>query len=563
MSVTYNDNTEIRRIEVLGLLDRESDRAALAEALRPGGWVRCEVSFYDARTLPGSVVDNLAGVLWSGRELKIHTYHTYLAHFLLRLGIPAVAVPSRSMREPQAETRAVVIGGSAESLDKITHIVERLPESDAAVFIVQHVMEEEVNHLDRLLRSRTDYTVVMPHHLMEIEPATIYIAPPGHHLKVAHGKVYLTRDRKVQFARPSLDALFQSVAREYGEHAIGVLLCGYGRDGVAGIETLKANGATVIVEESGDCGDARVLTDNGRESGHHHHIFHLEEIAAFLAAALVGREHPTPPLIDLLLEAFYVRYGYDFRGYQKGTVERRLDKLARLRNGGGFFELARELLAEPESFERFFLELSVNVTAFFRHPQQFRYLRERVLPYLDSFPRVKIWSAGCSTGEEVYSLAVLLDELGMLEKSQIFATDINHYVLDEAKSGLFPREKLDEDHANYLESGGESGGSDTREAFLRDNGLYLEIEPRYREHILFHHHSLAHDGAFNEFQLILCRNVLIYFHPRLQRRVTDLFAKSLHRDGFLMLGPSEGLVSGEGERYFTPYAEHEKVYRWK
>ncbi|GAB6041262.1 CheR family methyltransferase [Endothiovibrio diazotrophicus] len=559
MSVTYNDNAGIRRIEVLGLLDQEEERSALAEAVHPSGWVRCEVSFYDARTLPAAAVDALAGVLWSGRALKIHAYHTYLAHFLLRLGLPAVTVPSHSMRDAQAATRAVVLGGSAESLDKIIHIVERLPLSDATVFIVQHVLEDEENHLDRLLRSRTDYTVVMPHHLMEIQPATIYIAPPGHHLKVAHGRVYLTRDRKVQYARPSLDVLFESVAHEYGEHAMAVLLCGFGQDGVKGMATLKAKGATVIVEESSDCVDAHVLPDHGRASGHYDHAFHRQEIAAFLAAALVGRERqPSSTLVDLLLEALYVRYGYDFRGYQRGTVERRLDKLARLRGNHDFFELVRELLAEPESFERLFLELSINVTAFFRHPHQFRLLRERVLPYLDSFPRVKIWSAGCSTGEEVYSLAVLLDELGMLEKSQIFATDINRYVLEEAKGGLFPREKLDEDRANYREGGGE-----TNDVFLHDNGLYLEIEPRYRRHILFHHHSLAQDGVFNEFQLILCRNVMIYFHPRLQRRVTELFAKSLHRDGFLMLGPSDALPHDEGERYFTPYAEREKVYRWK
>ena len=561
MNVTIQDSAALRRIEVLGALEEEGEREALVAALYPDAWVRCELSFYDARTLPAAVVAALAEVLHSGRELRVVAYHSYLTHFLLRLGLPAVTVPSRSIRPPAAEVAAVALGGSAESLDKILAIVEALPDSEAAVFIVQHVLEEEENHLDRLLRVRTDYAVVMPHHLVPVEPATIYVAPPGHHMRVAHGRVYLSRDRKEQFARPSIDRLFESVAREYGERAVAVLLCGFGRDGVAGIGTLKECGATVIVEESDDCGEARALTDRGRESGRFDHLLHLEEIIALLSAALAGRtgEGFSPALIERLLEALYARYGYDFRGYQRGTVERRLDKLMRLSSAADPYEMLRELLADRESFERLFLELSINVSAFFRHPEQFRLLRERVLPYLDSFPRIKIWSAGCATGEEVYSLALLLDELGMLEKSQIFATDISRFVLDEAKSGLFPREALAESEANYRAAGGEGESG----ALFSDNGLYLEIAPRYREHILFHHHSLAHDGVFNEFQLILCRNVMIYFHPTLQRRVMELFSRSLHRDGFLMMGPSEGLVTGEGERYFTPYAKGEKLYRWK
>lgn len=573
MSVTVHDAGGVRKIQVLGLLEAAEEREALRRLLQQKDPRPCELSIYDARTLPPEVMALLverldASHADSARPFKIFAYHGYLIHVLIRLGLPVVAVPSHSGGGHCGPFQAVAIGGSADSLDKILTIVEGLPtgggedekaEPQLTVFIVQHVMESEENRLDRLLRVRTDYRVEMPQNLQPVRRGTIYIAPPGHHMKVGHGLIYLTRDRKVNFARPSIDVLFESVAWEYGERAAGVLLCGYGRDGVHGLEVLREHHACTMVEESAECG-AKDMPEAAQTAGHYDHLFTAREITAFLAAAVAGSEAlPDPKLLEQFLAALYERYGYDFRGYQLPTIERRLDKMERLLGRRSFFELQQEILSDAEIFEQFFLELSINVTAFFRHPKQFRLLRERVFPYLDSFPRLKIWIAGCSTGEEVYSLAILLDELGMLEKSQIFATDINPHVLEEAKGGLFPRDKLAESAANYREAGGTRAFAD----YFEDNGYHLRIDPRLREHLLFHHHSLAHDGVFNEFQLLLCRNVLIYFHPELQQGVMELFSRSLHRDGFLLLGPSEGLVSGNGERFFKADEGGGKLFRWR
>jgi chemotaxis protein methyltransferase CheR len=247
-------------------------------------------------------------------------------------------------------------------------------------------------------------------------------------------------------------------------------------------------------------------------------------------------------------------------GYQQGTLERRVDKLVRLMGERDFFEFQREVLSDPAAFQHFFLEMSINVTSFFRHPDQFRLLREEVLPYLDSFPLIKVWSAGCATGEEAYSLAFLLDELGILDKTYLFATDMNPHVLRQAEAGLFPISCLEESRLNYQLSGGKRRFDDFVENV---HGMYLKVPERIRRRILFHHHSLVHDGVFNEFQLIVCRNVLIYFVPALQKKVMERFANSLHRDGFLMLGPSESLGSGAGERWFTAFRGDLKAYRWK
>ncbi|MDD1622064.1 MAG: hypothetical protein LUQ11_11345 [Methylococcaceae bacterium] len=557
MSITVQETTGIRRIGVLGELTDPVCHRDLLNALAQRDERKVEITFYDARTLPGDVLETLLDLSASSVPLKIVTYHNYLLYHLMRMGLPALGELAGGTLPVVSEVTAVVLGGSADSLDKILAIIEVLPASKAVVFIVQHILENEPSRLDNLLQVRTDYRVELPQHLTAVVPGTIYIAPPGHHMKVAHGMVYLTRDKKINYARPSIEVLFTSVAREYRQSSLGVLLCGYGNDGVAGLKSIKDQGGLVLVENSDDCG-ARNLTDAGIASGAFDHVLSLPELRCFVASAVAGRsQNFSQPLIDLLLEAVFSRYGYDYRNYQPGTVQRRLNKLLNQKGWPDFFTLQREILTDPDAFEQMFLELSINVTAFFRHPEQFRVLREKVLPYLDSFSSIKIWSAGCANGEEAYSLAILLDELGMLDKTQIFATDINPYQLEEAKNGLYPLEHFDEGQRNYRVSGGQR----CLEDWLTVGKGYLKMGPRLPKHLVFYQHSLEHDGSFNEFQLIVCRNVLIYFHPELQQRVMELFYSSLHRDGFLVLGPSEGIVAGEGERFFIPYAKHEKIYR--
>lgn len=564
MNMTVQTIGHLRRVVILGRLDsavQQEELVSLLNAVPEGAPEQeqvLELNFYDADTLPPDIIGAIAERFARAGPLKIVAYRALLAHSLMRLDLPVKQVSNHVQRFSPLPFRAVALAGSAHSLDKILHIVAHLPLSDAAIFVVQHVMEDQPNLLDQLLKTRTDYVVLMPQNMMPVKGGTIYVAPPGFHMKVAHGYVYLTSDRKIQFARPSVDVLLESLASEYGACVLAALLCGFGRDGVAGCAALRLAGACVLVEDGDECHEARAMPDAARQAHHFDHVLKCAAIASVTAATLAGDDaSPCGELLELFLSALVSQYGYDFRGYQRDSLERRIRSLMLHFGLQRFGDFQREVLSDAALFARLCAELSVGVTSFFRHPEQFRLIREEILPYLASFPMIKVWSAGCSTGEEAYSLAVVLEELGLLERSQIFATDINHYLLELANSGLYPAGSLATDRENYLVS----GGLRCFDAYLASVGRFLTVLTRLRQRIMFHRHSLADAGVFNEFQLIVCRNVLIYFKAELQREVLQRFAQSLHADGFLVLGPKDGLTLLAEEAGFVPYRAGTCIYR--
>jgi len=200
-----------------------------------------------------------------------------------------------------------------------------LPLSNSAIFVLQHVLENQINLLDSLLRVKTDYKVIMPHHLCRIEAGTIYVAPPGHHMKIAHGLLYLTRDKKIQFSRPSIDALFESMALEYGDKSTAVILCGLGSDGAAGCGVLKQVGANVLVEDSCECMGATAMPDAVKVAGHADYVFLHEVIGSILAAYVDETESSlSENTLTLFLHALDKQYGFNFKNYQQGSLERRI-----------------------------------------------------------------------------------------------------------------------------------------------------------------------------------------------------------------------------------------------
>ncbi|MYM30923.1 hypothetical protein GTP58_21535 [Duganella sp. CY15W] len=557
MSVSVQQQGSKWRIAVLGRA-LDDDCAALADALALPAHADVELTFYDAEQLPRAMILLLGQRLDQGADLKIVAYHVLLARSLLRLKLPVRQVTPRAPQPAATPCRALALAGSAGSLDKILHLISCLPLADVAVFVVQHIDENQENLLDQLLKSRTEYLVLMPQQLTPIRPGTLYIAPPGHHMKVAHGLVYLTRDRKIQYSRPSIDLLFESLAGEYGPAALAILLCGFGQDGTQGCAMLRAAGATVLAEDGDDCAEARVMPEAASTAGHVDLVLPLAGLASVMAATVAGiKAPPRGTLLALFLEALQQHYGLDFRQYQQASLERRMQ--LQMTQGGytSFAAFQRAVLSDTGRLERLVAELPVGVTAFFRHPEQFRQLRQDVLPYLASFPLLKLWSAGCASGEEAYSLAILLQELGLLERSHLFATDINPHMLEQARSGLFPAEALELNRHQYLASGGPASFDD----YVAPGRHFLDIAPPLRQKVLFHRHSLTADGSFNEFQLIVCRNVLIYFDAELQRQVLQCFARSLHVDGFLVLGPQDGLNLAAREQGFVPHGSGNCVYR--
>ncbi len=563
MNITIQDTDKQRKIGVLGQLEQTNDHEQLLALLKQAAYVSnndstLEVNFYDAELLPAEIIVAIAELLNAGIAIKLVVYRNLLAQTLARLNLPFRKISHQPLLSPLSECKALVLAGSAQSLDKILHIISCLPETEVVVFIAQHIREDQTNLLDKLLKVVTNYRVVMPQNLMPVATGTIYIAPPGYHLHVAHGLVYLTRDRKIQFARPSIDVLFESVAGEYGNKALAVLLCGFGQDGVNGCAALKAAGACVLLENSAECQGAGVLPDHAKQAGHFDHVLSCTAIASVVAAAVSGSTaEPAGALQQLFLKAIEADYGYDLLGYQRDSLERRIKNMMISFGVDSFFDFQRLVLSEPKLFQRLIAELSVGVSEFFRHPQQFRLLREEVFPYLTSFPLIKVWSAGCATGEEAYSLAILLHELDLLEKSRIFATDINPYLLELAKMQLFPSENIKTSRVNYLAG----GGTAQFDNYMKPCKQFFKMPESLNKRILFYCHSLTQDGVFNEFQLIVCRNVLIYFDSPTQQKVLQCFANSLHADGFLLLGPQDGLQNAARTAGFVTYSADGTLYK--
>ena len=261
--------------------------------------------------------------------------------------------------------------------------------------------------------------------------------------------------------------------------------------------------------------------------------------------------------IELLLEGIYRHYGFDFRSYAYASLKRRLWKrieAERLRN---ISALQQRVLHDPEVMERLLLDLSVNVTAMFRDPSFYVAFRSQVVPLLRTYPFIRLWHAGCSTGEEVYSMAILLHEEGLYERARIYATDINEAVLQTAKAGVFPIDKMKEYTQNYIAAGGTRSFSEYYTAAY-DGALF---DTALTRNVVFAQHNLVTDRSFSEFNVILCRNVMIYFDRTLQNRVHLLFYESLPVFGVLALGHKETLRFADTEPLYEALNSREKIYR--
>jgi chemotaxis protein methyltransferase CheR len=261
--------------------------------------------------------------------------------------------------------------------------------------------------------------------------------------------------------------------------------------------------------------------------------------------------------IHLLLEGVYRQYGFDFRNYALASLRRRIWSVVHAEKLNTISSLQEKVLHDRLCFERFLLALSVHVSAMFRDPQFFRVFRAKAVPLLRTYPYIRIWLAGCSTGEEVYSMAILLQEEGLYGRCRIYASDMNEAVLRAAKAGIYPMDLMRSYTANYIKAGGTRSFSEYYTAAY-DNVL---MRPSLVDQVVFCQHNLATDESFNEFNVILCRNVMIYFDKTLQERVHHLFYQSLVTFGLLGLGDKESLHLTAYEHSYERLSEQEKLYR--
>jgi chemotaxis protein methyltransferase CheR len=275
------------------------------------------------------------------------------------------------------------------------------------------------------------------------------------------------------------------------------------------------------------------------------------------AAARAQGEQLEDIEIALLLEGLYRFYGFDFRDYSPASLKRRIVERMRAEKIETVSAFQDRVLHDPACMERLLLGLSVHVTSMFRDPSFYATFRRKVVPVLKTYPTVRVWHAGCSTGEEVYSMAILLQEEGLYRKCVIYATDISREVLRRAREGIFPLASMQEYTTNYVKAGGKHEFSDYYTADY-DNVIF---HPALKTNVVFAEHNLATDGSFNEFHVILCRNVMIYFNRALQDRVQELIYGSLSTFGVLGLGNKETLKTTPRESFYEKLDARDKLYR--
>lgn len=260
--------------------------------------------------------------------------------------------------------------------------------------------------------------------------------------------------------------------------------------------------------------------------------------------------------IERLIKDVYESYGYDFSLYSRASFKRRVNRICVIDRFTSFAELRYKVVNDSDYFKHFIEEITVNVTEMFRDPIFFKTLRNDILPQLGTFPLIRIWVAGCATGEEAYSLAILLKEAGLYHKCLIYGTDINPSVLETARAGVFPMYQMKTYSENYMLSGGKKDFSD----YYTANYDSAKFDKSLQEKLILSTHNLVSDSSFNSFQLVICRNVLIYFDKELQERVFDLFDASLENLGYLALGSKETLRFSNLNKFYHQIGD-QKIWK--
>ena len=261
--------------------------------------------------------------------------------------------------------------------------------------------------------------------------------------------------------------------------------------------------------------------------------------------------------IDMLLEAVYQRYGYDFRSYARASIERRTKQFLSGTGCASVSEMIPKVMHDEEFFTKLARYFSISVTEMFRDPFVYSVVREKVVPLLRTWPHVKVWCAGCATGEEVYSLAIVLKEEGIYDRTTLYATDFNDEALEKSREGVYDIEKLQEATRNYQQAGGKASFSE----YYHARYGAAAMDAALKERIVFSSHNLASDSVFGEMHLVFCRNVLIYFNRELQNRALGLFTESLVHGGFLCLGTKEDVQFTDVSDRYDVVDDKARIYR--
>ncbi|HEX5548433.1 MAG TPA: CheR family methyltransferase, partial [Ktedonobacterales bacterium] len=459
----------------------------------------------------------------------------------------------------------VVVGSSAGGIEVLSTLVSTLPNDfPAPIVIAQHLDPHRPSHLSEILarRSRLPIHTILDNE--KLETGHIYVVPSDRHVEIRDGHLSLRMDRQSRPV-PSINLLFKSAAQAYGEGLIAIILTGAGSDGAAGAVEVKSAGGAVVIQNPATAPYPSM--PRSLPPGIVDFIANIEDMGALLSDLLASGADLNQPseskAMQALLQHLYARSGFDFTSYKTPTLQRRLHRRMVATKTSSLSAYRKYLLRHPEEYNKLISNFLIKVTEFFRDPALFAALREQILPDLiaaarhrasaqsDEWGDLRLWSAGCATGEEAYSLAMLIADLLGDELEQfsvrIFATDLDSDAIAFARRGI------------YSASAVASLPPDLVARFFdRVDGEYV-VQKRVRALVIFGEHDLAQRAPFPRIDLVLCRNVLIYFTLELQKRVLQLFAYSLRDGGYLVLGKAE-TISPLPE-FFTPIQPSLKTYR--
>lgn len=460
----------------------------------------------------------------------------------------------------------VGIGASAGGVPALRNFFEHLPDEPGMAFlVVLHLSPDHESSLADILRNHTPMPVQTATDDCAIERDNVYVIPSQREMSVDGDRIRLS-SRSTEHRPHTIDALFRSLAEEQGDHSVGIVLSGTAADGTLGLRDIKTRGGIAMVQQPDDA-QYEEMPRNALDTGVIDLVLPVEELAKRLvvyyqnarSVHLPQTQDTLPPdqrtTLQKIFSELQARTGQDFSHYKRSTVLRRLERRLHVTNTETLTEYLRVLRDRPGEARALFKELLISVTRFFRSPDDFEALEETVLPSLfedkSSDDEVRVWVAGCATGEEAYSLAMLLheqaDSLKTPPNLQVFATDVDAEALTTARHGVYPGTI-------------EADVTDDRLArfFRQEDGQY-RVVPSLRNSVVFAEHNLVGDPPFSNLALICCRNLLIYLDQAMQQRVIRLFRYALNPRGYLFLGPSEAV--GTAQSYFSAVGDTRSILK--
>ena len=466
-----------------------------------------------------------------------------------------------------ADFPIVGIGASAGGLAAFEKFFSAIPDNTnlgAAFVVIQHLDPHHKSMLTDLIGRYTQIPVYEVEDGMAVQPNCVYVIPPNRDLILEYGTLQLQEPAEPRGPRLPINLFFRSLALSKLELSIGIIFSGTGEDGTLGASAIKDAGGMVMVQ-SPESSEYDGMPRSAIAAGLADYILPPAEMPAQLIAYVTQvfgkRPHVAPKAEDVLKRIFNlirIKTGHDFSDYKHNTINRRIERRMVIINVNSLDDYVRYLEQNPAEVDALFQDLLIGVTSFFRNPTAFEVLQEKVIPNLFTGKHpdstIRIWVPGCSTGEEAYSIGILLKEqMEMLKKNfkvQIFATDIDSRAILKARSGVYPSTislDISPERLNRF--------------FTKDSSGNYRIQKNIRDMIVFSEHNIIKDPPFSKLALLSCRNVLIYMERKLQKKLIPLFHYALDKDGFLFLGPSETL--GEFENLFETLDRKSKIFRKK